>query len=101
MPSSRLRTWLLGVFVACAAGPGVADAQLSRVGTPEVAFVCSGPLGMKVEGTGDELKDSVGGQMIEVRLSSPEDRPRAIEALTHLGCGEPVCAGTPGGSSPT
>jgi daunorubicin resistance ABC transporter ATP-binding subunit len=41
------------------------------------------------EGTGDELKDSVGGQMIEVRLSSPEDRPRAIEALTHLGCGEP------------
>src|SRR5881275_2860385 len=31
------------------------------------------------EGTGDELKDSVGGQMIEVRLSSAADRPRAIE----------------------
>ena len=41
------------------------------------------------EGTGDELKDSVGGQMIEVRLSAPEDRPRAIEALTGVGCGEP------------
>ena len=37
------------------------------------------------EGTGDELKDSVGGQMIEVRLSAPEDRPRAIEALTRSG----------------
>ena len=46
------------------------------------------------EGTGDELKDSVGGQMIEVRLSSPEDRPRAVEALTRLGCGEPEPAET-------
>jgi ABC-2 type transport system ATP-binding protein len=41
------------------------------------------------EGTGDELKDSVGGQMIEVRLTDPRGRPRAIEALTQLGCGTP------------
>ena len=41
------------------------------------------------EGTGDELKDSVGGQMIEVRLSNTGDRPRAIDALTQLGCGTP------------
>jgi daunorubicin resistance ABC transporter ATP-binding subunit len=41
------------------------------------------------EGTGDELKDSVGGQMIEVRLVSAEDRPRAVDALTRLGCGAP------------
>src|SRR4029079_7977817 len=36
------------------------------------------------EGTGDELKDSVGGQMIFVRLANPWDRERAIEALTRL-----------------
>jgi daunorubicin resistance ABC transporter ATP-binding subunit len=41
------------------------------------------------EGTGDELKDSVGGQMIEARLANAADRPRAIEALTNLGCGTP------------
>ena len=41
------------------------------------------------EGTGDELKDSVGGQMIFVRLADPWDRGRAIEALRRLGCGEP------------
>jgi daunorubicin resistance ABC transporter ATP-binding subunit len=41
------------------------------------------------EGTGDELKDSVGGQMIFVRLANPWDRERAIEALTRLGCGTP------------
>jgi ABC-2 type transport system ATP-binding protein len=41
------------------------------------------------EGTGDELKDQVGGQMIEVRLTDPLDRPRAIEGLTALGCGTP------------
>ncbi len=40
------------------------------------------------EGTGDELKDSVGGQMIQVRLSVPADRERALSALTALGCGD-------------
>jgi daunorubicin resistance ABC transporter ATP-binding subunit len=41
------------------------------------------------EGTGDELKDSVGGQMIEVTLMNAEDRPRAIQAVASLECGEP------------
>jgi ABC-2 type transport system ATP-binding protein len=41
------------------------------------------------EGTGDELKDSVGRQMIEVRLFDPLDRPRALEVLASLGCGTP------------
>jgi daunorubicin resistance ABC transporter ATP-binding subunit len=41
------------------------------------------------KGTGDELKDSVGGQMISVRLANPWDRERAVEALTRLGCGTP------------
>src|SRR5215211_1552687 len=41
------------------------------------------------QGTGDELKDSVGGQMIFVRLANALDRDRAIAALTRLGCGTP------------
>jgi ABC-2 type transport system ATP-binding protein len=47
------------------------------------------------EGTGDELKDSVGGQMIEVRLADPADRPRALRALGGLGCGTPQPGGGP------
>jgi ABC-type multidrug transport system ATPase subunit len=41
------------------------------------------------EGTGDELKDSVGGQMLEVRLADDGDRERVVEVLAALGCGEP------------
>ena len=41
------------------------------------------------EGTGDELKDSVGGQMIEVTLIDADDRPRALEVMATLECGEP------------
>ena len=41
------------------------------------------------QGTGDELKDSVGGQMIEVTVADAADRDRAGEALHSLGCGEP------------
>jgi daunorubicin resistance ABC transporter ATP-binding subunit len=41
------------------------------------------------EGTSDQLKDQIGGQMLEVRLSSPEDRERAERALRGVGCGEP------------
>jgi daunorubicin resistance ABC transporter ATP-binding subunit len=40
------------------------------------------------QGTGDELKDSVGGQMIRVRLATPDDRERASRALATIGCGD-------------
>jgi daunorubicin resistance ABC transporter ATP-binding subunit len=40
------------------------------------------------EGTGDELKDRVGGQMLEVRLADPSDHERACLALAELGCGD-------------
>jgi daunorubicin resistance ABC transporter ATP-binding subunit len=33
------------------------------------------------EGTGDQLKDEVGGQVVEVRLADPADRAGALEAL--------------------
>ena len=41
------------------------------------------------QGTGSELKDRVGGQILEVELMSPAERERAGAALTGIGCGEP------------
>ncbi len=47
------------------------------------------------EGTGDELKDNVGGSMVEVRLEQPADRERARDVLLTVGCEEPKTAGRP------
>src|SRR5256885_9859339 len=41
------------------------------------------------QGTGSELKDRVGGQILEVELVSAAERDRARAALTGIGCGEP------------
>jgi ABC transporter DrrB family efflux protein len=41
------------------------------------------------EGTGSELKDRVGGQILEVELSSAGQRDRARTVLAGVGCGEP------------
>jgi ABC transporter DrrB family efflux protein len=41
------------------------------------------------EGTGNELKDRVGGQILEVELSSAGQRDRAQAVLAEVGCGEP------------
>ena len=41
------------------------------------------------EGTGNELKDQVGGQIPEVELSSAAQRDQAQAVLTRVGCGEP------------
>src|SRR5215831_355863 len=41
------------------------------------------------EGTGNELKDRVGGQILEVELSSVGQRGRAQAVLAGVGCGEP------------
>ena len=41
------------------------------------------------EGTGNELKDRVGGQILEVELASAEQRDRAQALLAGVGCGEP------------
>jgi ABC transporter DrrB family efflux protein len=42
------------------------------------------------EGTGNELKDRVGGQILEVELSSAGQRDRAQAVLAGVGCGEPA-----------
>src|SRR5438067_4798208 len=41
------------------------------------------------QGTGSELKDRVGGQILEVELASAAQRDTARAALTGIGCGEP------------
>jgi ABC-2 type transport system ATP-binding protein len=41
------------------------------------------------EGTGNELKDRVGGQILEVELSNAGQRDRAQAVLAGVGCGEP------------
>src|ERR1700733_4519976 len=41
------------------------------------------------EGTGNELKDRVGGQILEVELSSAGQRDRAQTVLAGVGCGDP------------
>src|ERR1700724_1717800 len=41
------------------------------------------------QGTGNELKDRVGGQILEVELTSAAERDRAQAVLAGVGCGEP------------
>jgi ABC transporter DrrB family efflux protein len=41
------------------------------------------------QGTGSELKDRVGGQILEVELMSAGERDKARAALAGIGCGEP------------
>ncbi|MCW3067915.1 MAG: Transport permease protein [Solirubrobacterales bacterium] len=41
------------------------------------------------QGTGNELKDQVGGQILEVELTNPAERDRAQAVLARIGCGAP------------
>jgi ABC-2 type transport system ATP-binding protein len=41
------------------------------------------------EGTGSELKDRVGGQILELELSSVGQRDQAVTVLAGVGCGDP------------
>lgn len=47
------------------------------------------------EGTGDELKDQVGGQVVSIRLRDADDRSRAIDALRTVVGEEPNVDGQP------
>jgi ABC transporter DrrB family efflux protein len=44
---------------------------------------------MIAQGTGNELKDRVGGQILEVELSSAVERDQAQAVLAGVGCGNP------------
>src|SRR6266849_5326860 len=48
------------------------------------------------EGTGNELKDRVGGQILEVELASAGQRDRAQAVLAGVGCGDPQPDERPG-----
>jgi ABC transporter DrrB family efflux protein len=41
------------------------------------------------QGTGNELKDRVGGQILEVELTSAASRDEALSVLAGVGCGDP------------
>jgi ABC transporter DrrB family efflux protein len=47
------------------------------------------------EGTGNELKDRVGGQILEVELTRAAQRDQAQAVLAGVGCGEPEPGGRP------
>jgi ABC-2 type transport system ATP-binding protein len=40
------------------------------------------------EGTSDELKDRIGGEVVEIHVEQPEDATRVAEALKGVGAGE-------------
>jgi ABC transporter DrrB family efflux protein len=47
------------------------------------------------EGTGSELKDRVGGQLLELELADAAERDRARAVLAGVGCGDPEPAERP------
>jgi ABC transporter DrrB family efflux protein len=47
------------------------------------------------KGTGNELKDRVGGHILEVELTDVEQRDQARAALLRIGCGQPEQDGRP------
>ena len=47
------------------------------------------------EGTGNELKDRVGGQILEVELTRAAQRDEAQSVLAGVGCGDPEPGGRP------
>src|SRR5436305_6901595 len=59
-----------------------ADALTDRIAVLDTGRVIA-------QGTGNELKDRVGGQILELELSSAAQRDEAQAVLARIGCGEP------------
>ena len=59
----------------------------------EIAVIDHGRVIAK--GTGNELKDRVGGHILEVELTDVEQRDQARAALLRIGCGQPEQDGRP------
>jgi ABC transporter DrrB family efflux protein len=59
----------------------------------EIAVIDHGQVIAK--GTGNELKDRVGGHILEVELTNAAQRDEAMAALLRIGCGQPEQDGRP------
>jgi ABC-2 type transport system ATP-binding protein len=59
----------------------------------EIAVIDHGRVIAK--GTGNELKDRVGGHILEVELTDVQQRDQAMAALVRIGCGQPEQDGRP------
>ena len=97
--TSRPRAWIR----AAATRSGPSSASCQREGTTlllttqyleeadqladRIAVIDRGKV--IAEGTGNELKNRIGGQILEVELSSAAQRDRAQAVLAGVGCGEP------------
>ncbi len=88
-PRSRKQMW--GVIRELVAGGATlllttqyleeADALADRIAVMDHGTILA-------DGTGDELKEQVGGRMVEVLLGDPADRDKALRILHDQGCGE-------------
>jgi ABC-2 type transport system ATP-binding protein len=60
-----------------------ADKLADRIGVMDLGTIIA-------EGTADELKDRIGGEVLELHVEDRGDTARVIEALRNIGAGEPV-----------
>ncbi len=60
-----------------------ADKLADRIGVMDLGTIIA-------EGTADELKDRIGGEVLELHVEDRGDTGRVIEALRNIGAGEPV-----------
>jgi len=68
MKKGRLRSAWFAAAGAVLCFSLAAHAKLSRVGGPEVSFTLIGPAGMKIVGTGNDLKVADDGQAVKVTV---------------------------------
>ena len=59
-----------------------ADQLADRIAVIDLGLVIA-------EGTSDELKDQIGGEVLELHVQDRADLPRVVESLTGVGAGEP------------
>ena len=90
-PRSRLVLWELirdlqregTTLLLCTQYLEEADNLCDRIAVVDLGLVIA-------EGTSEELKDKIGGEVLELHVEKQEDLPRTAETLRGLGSGEPT-----------